>query len=169
MASVIKEESNSTSKWFPAAEQAINAIYMLAENPDSICTPIIKFLAHIVFTKYEDKSVSSPKARIQKIINKKDVNDSDSDDESENEMEEEGEVEEEEKGEREGERVGCSSNLLARFLFVVGHVALKHMQYLEEIQSELARRKNLLENTNQNGNSFFLPFLLIIFLNIFIT
>ena len=117
LSSVLKEESNSTSKWFPAAEQAINAIYVLAENPDTICSPVIKFLASKLTSK-------------QQIVS----NDN---------------------SEKTSTTSSPSSIHLSRFLFVIGHVALRQMQYLEEIQTELTRRKNLVENSNQNNNGLF--------------
>ena len=106
--SVIVEDSQSTSKWFPAAEQAINAIYCLAEQPDSLCTPIIKYLASRLLSGEKSPETSENTGKTNNIV-------------------------------------------LSKFLFVIGHVALKHMQYLEDIQNELTRRKNLTNKPKTPG------------------
>jgi condensin complex subunit 1 len=107
LAGVVLEDSNSTPKWFPAAEQAVNAIYALAEQPDSLCTPMIKQLT---------QRVAKPSSETS------------------------------------------SSTHLSKLLFVVGHVALKHLQYLDDIQTELTRRKTITENCKSFENLFPLIF-----------
>ena len=106
LASILLEPSNNPSKWFPAGEQAVNTIYLLAEQPDSIITPVIKKLASRLFNQSPNSSPS--------------------------------------------ESSNISNIDLSKFLFVIGHVALKHMQYLEDIQNELTRRKNLNEDTRMS-------------------
>lgn len=101
---ILVEQSNNISKWFPAAEQAINAIYCLAERPDSLCTPIVKELAKRLLSGENDS--------------------------------------------------GKTNNVvLSKFLFTIGHVSLKHLQYLEDIQNELTRRKNSGSRTSTSNNS----------------
>lgn len=85
---------------FGPAEQAINAIYLLSEHPDQICTAIVKELSTSLFPPNHNSSEPSV----------------------------------------QGEDV-VSSSMLNRFLFVVGHVALKQLVHIEEIQAELRRRR----------------------------
>ncbi|KAI9593024.1 armadillo-type protein [Syncephalis fuscata] len=39
----------TSSEWFPVAEQAINAIYLLSEHPDEICTDMLRTKAGAIF------------------------------------------------------------------------------------------------------------------------
>lgn len=77
--------------WFSLAEHAVQAIYLLGEQPDALCTEIVRQLTLAAFDE---------------------------------------ECAEEAKAFR-----------LAQLLFVVGHVALKQIVYLELVERELKRRK----------------------------
>eukprot|EP01094_Clydonella_sp_ATCC50884_P012312 TRINITY_DN2231_c0_g1_i2.p1 TRINITY_DN2231_c0_g1~~TRINITY_DN2231_c0_g1_i2.p1 ORF type:complete len:1245 (+),score=332.82 TRINITY_DN2231_c0_g1_i2:437-3736(+) len=66
MTTVLKEKSASTARWYPAAEQAINAIYLLAEHPDAICSDVIKSLYDSMRVSAEDDACSVE--RLSKLV-----------------------------------------------------------------------------------------------------
>jgi condensin complex subunit 1 len=114
------------------AEQAINTIYLLGEQPDVVCDEIIKHLASKVFDS--PQPVGTPPA-------------------------EEEPTQDEENMELDDSATVTGSNtpaprdksstdmgdafLLSQLVFVVGHVAIKHLVYLELIERELKRRKDV--------------------------
>ena len=63
LARIVKESSKSLSRWFPAAEQAINAIYTLSEQPDQVCGTIIKDM-----TQALRQAPASPISALTKLV-----------------------------------------------------------------------------------------------------
>lgn len=132
----IEHPSRSTD-WFGMAEQAINTIYALAEKPDQLCDVIIRNLTKRAFGKKRATSADSPNAN---------TDDLDRMDEGEDPTPQ---------PEPESTHGGTpSSNIggdqgdtleLSQLLFVVGHVAIKHIAYLELVERELKRQKGVLE------------------------
>lgn len=55
---LIKNRGLPNTIWYSAAEQAINAIYVLSENPDHICGDIVKEFATIIFPALDNNSSS---------------------------------------------------------------------------------------------------------------
>ena len=108
--------------WFGMAEQAINTIYALAEHPDKLCDSIIRKLTIRAFNRGKS---SSPKPTA-------DPDGMDQDEPQEREQ--------------EPETVGSGRSgdafELSQLLFVVGHVAIKHIVYLELVERELKRQKD---------------------------
>ena len=117
-------KGNSRGEWFSLAENAINTIYLLGEQPDALCTDIIRSMTSRVFggkapvqspsSDREDaddaaSDVSMPKAR--NATTSADA------------------------------PVMGDAFQLAQLLFIVGHVALKHIVYLEMVEREYKRRK----------------------------
>ena len=108
------------------AEQAINTVYLLGEQPDLLCGSVIKNLT----TRAFDLSQNAPSLEVDKPIEGEDPitpgkaarsraasNASVQDD-----------------------SVGAFS--LAQLVFAVGHVAMKHIVYLELVEREFKRRKD---------------------------
>lgn len=132
----IEHPSRSTD-WFGMAEQAINTIYALAEKPDQLCDAIIRDLTKRAFRK-KNAAVSKPPNAS--------TNDPDGMDEGEDPTP---------RPEPESTQEDTqSSNIcddqgdafeLSKLLFVVGHVAIKHIAYLELVERELKRQKGVLE------------------------
>lgn len=116
---------------FSPAEQAINAIFMLSEHPDQICSKFVKGLSSLIFLKQKEEG---ERAKKDKKGKGKKGGDEEMEDEDKSEEDKDGEDEEEE-GEEEDEQKDnegaykrkCSTSLLSRFLFVLGHVALKQL------------------------------------------
>jgi len=119
------------------AEQAINTIYLLGEQPDQLCGQIIKNLTTKVFATSSadgaeavvDEDADEPRAPSTPIrtldmsaptpfkMTRSESLDS---------------VREDSMG----------SFPLAQLVFVVGHVAIKHIVYLELVEREFKRRKD---------------------------
>ncbi|KAH7913093.1 non-SMC mitotic condensation complex subunit 1-domain-containing protein [Hygrophoropsis aurantiaca] len=134
--------------WFGMAEQAVNTIYALGEHPDELCNEIIKILTRRAFER-------RPQAPEPEIEN--------NEDEEQNEDEESMEKDPDEKGQQMNEDSAPASALgpssqagstaggnkdlgdvfqLSQLLFIVGHVAIKHIVFLELVEREWKRQKD---------------------------
>lgn len=143
---------------FGMAEQAINTIYLLGEQPDALCSQMIKNMTTKVFT-----STSTEAA---------DAKTSSASDEAEAETQETLQVpptpartvdmsaptphklsRSESQESLKDDHAG--SFPLAQLVFVVGHVAIKHIVYLELVEREFKRRKDEKAKGEQlsNGSS----------------
>lgn len=146
-----------TKEWFGMAEQVVNAIYALAEHPDVLCNEVIK--------KLTDRAFNRPKNAAEGQGGKEDEKGADPDASmgenqpgdttiTEDDFNMDGtqplatQVEEE---------VNQSKDLgdafeLAQLLFVVGHVAIKHIVFLELVEREWKRQKD------ENKSGWLFPF-----------
>ncbi|CCG81842.1 Condensin complex subunit 1 [Taphrina deformans PYCC 5710] len=115
----------SSKEWFGVAEQALNAIYALAEHPDTICSTTIKQMARQVFRGASSTPPQSPKSSVE-------------DDEEPAEM---GTPRANSKAPEKHCRPNHSARALADLLFVVGHVSIKQIVYMDECEAEFKRRK----------------------------
>ncbi|XP_032230454.1 condensin complex subunit 1 [Nematostella vectensis] len=108
--------------WVPMAEQAINVIYALSEHPDAVSETIIRKLATCLV---EQAGRSTPEPS----------------DNSEEEIQSQ---------ESSGKLMSCPSAVLARFLTVVGHVALRQLIHLDvTILREIKRRQGIQETEKE--------------------
>nr|XP_019006310.1 condensin complex subunit 1 [Kwoniella mangroviensis CBS 8507]OCF69771.1 condensin complex subunit 1 [Kwoniella mangroviensis CBS 8507] len=137
----IIEHSPKSPQWFSMAEQAINTIYLLGEQPDALCSEIIKDLTVKVFEKpfsTQDATATTPPQDVNETTNVNneemqvdgatpppDSQDSMATPPPENEKK---------------DQIG--SFKLAQLVFIVGHVAIKHIVYLELVEREFKRRKD---------------------------
>lgn len=96
------------------AEQAINTIYLLGEQPDTLCTAIIQDLHKQTFT-------TAPVEQEEQV---------------------ESQPEEEDQSKRSTKGLAGSSFNLAKLIFAIGHVSIKHIVYLELVEREFKRRKD---------------------------
>ncbi|KAF8309106.1 hypothetical protein DL93DRAFT_2063311 [Clavulina sp. PMI_390] len=118
------EHPCKSKDWFGMAEQAINTIYLLGEQPDALCGDLIKSFALAVFSKKQ----STPPAK---------TDTTDNEDVKEDSTEQPAAAE-------EGEKGGSDPFQLSQLVFTVGHVAFKHIVYLELVEREIKRRKEVL-------------------------
>lgn len=132
----IEHPSRSTD-WFGMAEQAINTIYALAEKPDQLCDAIIRNLTKRAFGK-KDTGAANPSYPS--------TDDPDRMDEDEEPAPQPG-PESTQEGTQNNNTGGEQGDALelSQLLFVVGHVAIKHIAYLELVERELKRQKGILE------------------------
>jgi condensin complex subunit 1 len=131
-----------SKEWFGMAEQGINTIYALGEHPDMLCNDIIKQLTHRAFNRTpttKDEPLSQDQAQTQS------EKDPDAMDEDEPELPS---ATANEPASTPGTSQGGKNSdvgeafELSQLLFVVGHVAIKQIVYLELVERELKRQKD---------------------------
>ncbi|KAF5368830.1 hypothetical protein D9758_003038 [Tetrapyrgos nigripes] len=129
--------------WFGLAEQAINTIYALGEHPDLLCNDIIKTLTLRVFAK---KAASKEPAEEQSAP--KDPDAMDEDRPAEETRNEPGQSQE-----PVAEKDQADAFELSQLLFVVGHVAIKQIVYLELVERELKRQKDEMQAAEKQARA----------------
>lgn len=113
------------------AEQAVNTIYLLGEQPDLLCGSIIKNLTAKVFTRPGGSSLPSDdiernrSADMEETVTPSKTTRSRASSTA-----------------SAGRDDTSSAFTLAQLVFVVGHVAIKHIVYLELVEREFKRRKD---------------------------
>lgn len=154
----IIEFSPKSPQWFSMAEQAVNTIYLLGEQPDRLCTKIIKDLTTKVFDAPE-KGIEIEKKQGEKEgenggdvanENQETTGDGDASATAGNESQtlDDGETSQSQSQLAPANeeivllKAQASSFKIAQMVFVVGHVALKHIVYLELVEREFKRRKD---------------------------
>ncbi|WVQ93873.1 hypothetical protein IAU59_000951 [Kwoniella sp. CBS 9459] len=136
----IIEHSPKSPQWFAMAEQAINTIYLLGEQPDALCSELIKDLTAKVFDQPSSSNAASPptgddaNTAVDGDAQDAEAVDATISTDARAEPTREGSVE------QKGDQAG--SFKLAQLVFVVGHVAIKHIVYLELVEREFKRRKD---------------------------
>ncbi|KAL5499094.1 CND1 [Sanghuangporus vaninii] len=123
--------SSRSKEWFGLAEQAINTIYALGEHPDVMCNNLIKSLARRVFT---------PRERSEQAEKPVDLDTMDED------MAPEDGITPITARAQSTQSTGSEDKgdafELSQLLFVVGHVAIKQIVYLELVEREWKRQKD---------------------------
>jgi condensin complex subunit 1 len=123
------------------AEQAINTVYVLGDQPDVICDAIIKHLAERVFESPQSSATASAEGVAEAPEDNMDLDEMSAD------------IGASQKSQPRGGTDMCDAFLLSQLVFVVGHVAIKHIVYLELIERELKRRKDVAAK----GSAFNVP------------
>lgn len=125
--------------WFDLAEQAINTIYALGEHPDVLCNDLIKKLTVRAFSRPPKPTTEGAESQPQP---EKDPEAMDEDhpgdvtrDSDDTAMAPEATQEN-----KEGD-IGDAFEL-SQLIFVVGHVAIKHIVFLELVEREWKRQKD---------------------------
>lgn len=116
---------------FGLAEQAINTIYLLGEQPDALCTTLVRNFTARVFSARADRTEASPSAAGEP---------GDAMDVDGQEGSAVGQTQSQSQ-EPSVENKGDSFQL-SQLIFIVGHVAIKHIVYLELVERDLKRRKD---------------------------
>ncbi|KAH8113838.1 non-SMC mitotic condensation complex subunit 1-domain-containing protein [Phellopilus nigrolimitatus] len=133
-----------SKEWFGMAEQAINTIYALGEHPDVMCNDLIKNLTRRVFST-RDKSEQAERPKSPEAM--------DEDPAPENADAEVISRAQSAHSSASGDRGDAFE--LSQLLFVVGHVAIKQIVYLELVEREWKRQKDEKEKAEKSasGNS----------------
>lgn len=120
------EKPCRSKEWFGMAEQAINTVYALGERPDVLCDSLIKNLTRRAFDQ-------QPRAKTPQPSNSGTVDAEESREDTEETSVQSQPDEEKDTGD---------AWTLSQLLFVVGHVAVKHIVYLELVEREWKRQKH---------------------------
>jgi condensin complex subunit 1 len=122
--------------WFGLAEQAINTIYALGEHPDVLCNDLIKNLTVKAFSRTPKlKSESQPPGN-------KDPEAMDEDHPGDITHGSDDTANLPEATQEDAQKDMGDAFELSQLLFVVGHVAIKHIVFLELVEREWKRQKD---------------------------
>lgn len=132
-------------EWFGMAEQAINTIYALGEHPDSMCNNLIKSLALRVFSA-RDKSEQIERPKSTDAMDEDPTPEDDSLPTTPRAQSSQSATFTDK----------CDAFELSQLLFVVGHVAIKQIVYLELVEREWKRQK---DEKEKGMKSLFLVYL----------
>ncbi|KAJ1885776.1 condensin complex non-SMC subunit Cnd1, partial [Kickxella alabastrina] len=130
----ILEEPRRDPEWFPAAEQALNTIYALADKPDALAVRLVRSQAKLV------QALMSQSKGINALANGATAEEKE--EEHDDDMMDVDEEETEAKAPAPVARKLVDPWDLTRLLFMVGHIAIKEIVLLESIEAELKRRKS---------------------------
>ena len=121
------------------AEQAINTIYLLGEQPDLLCGSVIKNLTARVFSRPEVQPAPET-AEASDHRGEQDAEDSSSGKPGSPSRLTRSRASSSASASAKDDHAGAFA--LAQLVFVVGHVAIKHIVYLELVEREFKRRKD---------------------------
>lgn len=119
--------------WFGLAEQAINTVYALGQHPDVLCNNLIKKLTVRAFSQ-------APRPKTEQTSTEKDP-DAMEDDNGGNISRMSAATSSQDMDQDADKDLGDAFEL-SQVLFVVGHVAIKHIVYLELVEREWKRQKD---------------------------
>ena len=120
-----------SKEWFPMAEQAINTVYALGERPDILCGRLIKNLTRRVFGRKPNKA-SQPQRDPDAMDQDEDNAGPSAGPSTQSRTPAQG----------RGDKDTGDVFELSQLLFVVGHVAIKQIVFLELVERELKRQKH---------------------------
>ncbi|XXH01038.1 hypothetical protein Hte_007389 [Hypoxylon texense] len=136
----ITEVPSDSKEWFGVAEQAINAIYVLAKHPDTLCSEIIRRRTKTVFAAQQKSPIGSrPGSRdfdptvtaANQGMTQGFTMGLDNPTQTINRLPSEPPAEPKQK----------AAIALSQLLFIVGHVAIKQIVHLELCELDFKRRK----------------------------
>lgn len=125
--SAIVQQGNgeqAKGEWFGLAENCVQVIYELGEQPDRLCGEIIRWFTAQIFSSDSVSSPSSPSSPSE--------------------------------SQHLGLATSASAFQLAQLIFIVGHVSLKQVVYLENVEREYKRRKaeaERISNANKDAGT----------------
>ncbi|EJF55739.1 hypothetical protein DICSQDRAFT_184215 [Dichomitus squalens LYAD-421 SS1] len=127
-----------SKEWFPMAEQAINTIYALGERPDLLCGKLIKNLTRRAFGRKSATSASS-----QQDQNVMDQDEEDVDPDAPHQAQ----------SQKDDAKDAGDAFELSQLFFIVGHVAIKQIVFLELVEREWKRQKHEKEMAEKIGGA----------------
>lgn len=117
---LIKTQGTTDTEWFAAAEQIINMIFVLKRDPDNYSQYLIVRLSKFLYEKIDEKEPQNSEFVI------------------------------EEEKLQNNEKIICDfEDNLAQLIFVVGHVGIKFLIYIDNYENELKKMKNEAETKYQ--------------------
>jgi condensin complex subunit 1 len=150
-------QPTDSANWYSYAEQAINSVYLMIEQPDKVFAEVIKILASRAFGEEPSDAVEDVAEKLgeslQISVNEEEGEQMKVDNVEEPSGNENAEDEDMKVAEAETKKITSTnnhSNLLSQLVFVVGHVAIKQIVHLESIESEWKRRKSASDTKNES-------------------
>ena len=141
------------------AEQIINAVYALAEHPDVFCNDLIRKLSVRAFNRPKLAPDEQPDEGAKQSADPDTASDNPGDTtvhEGDVTMLDSTQPSQAAPDDKRGEKDTGDAFELSQLLFTVGHVAIKHIVFLELIEREWKRQKD----ERQAGRSLPLPLLM---------
>ncbi|KAJ7650604.1 non-SMC mitotic condensation complex subunit 1-domain-containing protein [Roridomyces roridus] len=138
------EHPSRSKEWFGLAEQVINTVYALGEHPEVVCNGLMKRLTQRAF----GRKAAAPSQADEEGEKEKDP---DAMDEDQPENISQGSPASAESKPTSGD-LGDAFEL-SQLFFVVGHVAIKHIVYLELVEREWKRQKDEKEGAEKASNA----------------
>lgn len=127
-----------SKEWFGMAEQAINTIYALGEHPDTLCNDLIKNLARRAFGgQGRQEQATQPTTPTPDAMDEDSAPEGDQD-----EVQATPRAQSTQSTQPNGSVLKGDAFDLSQLLFVVGHVAIKQIVYLELVEREWKRQKD---------------------------
>ncbi len=135
--------TSASKDWYGMAEQAIGAIYILSDHPDSLCSEVLRQKTRLVFQQTKNLSSLSRTPSPEPEPDAMDVDD-----------EEEAPNPESDPQQSEAPKAGQEkpSIALSELLFTVGHIAVKQIVHLELCELDFKRRKQEQEKNKPINN-----------------
>ncbi|KAI0074195.1 hypothetical protein K474DRAFT_1665696 [Panus rudis PR-1116 ss-1] len=131
-----------SKEWFGMAEQAINTIYALAQRPDLVCEAVVRGLMRRAFGRRGASSAAGG-ATGAKVKDGEKEKDEDAMEEDEEPRSDDVSADRSAATPDDAEQKDVGDAFeLSQLLFVVGHVAIKHIVYLELVEREWKRQKH---------------------------
>ena len=135
-----------SKEWFGMVEQIINAVYALAEHPDVFCNDLIRKLSTRVFNRPK----TAPNEQPDDVEKQSADLDAEASDNPGDMTMHEGDVmmldptqpSQAALDDKGGEKDTGDAFELSQLLFIVGHVAIKHIVFLELVEREWKRQKD---------------------------
>ncbi|KAF8644919.1 hypothetical protein AX16_008201 [Volvariella volvacea WC 439] len=137
----IIEHPCRTKEWFGMAEQAINTIYALGEHPDILCNEIIKKFTLRVFSRSQSQSQSQPQEE-NAAPKEADPDAMDEDQPEPTQAPDEVMAQDSTQAQSGEKKIVGDAFELSQLLFIVGHVAIKQIVFLELVEREWKRQKD---------------------------
>ncbi|GAA5986784.1 hypothetical protein JCM11641_004790 [Rhodosporidiobolus odoratus] len=136
---------SSSKEWFSMAEQAINTVYTLGDQPDALCSEILRKMTERVF---------GPKPAAPHVAKGEEGEDAEMGEEAEGE--EDAPIPAAEEGEEaaapaEQDTAMGNAFELSQLIFVAGHCSVKQLVHLELVERDLKRRKAEDDKAKQGG------------------
>ncbi|GAA5965910.1 hypothetical protein JCM21900_006039 [Sporobolomyces salmonicolor] len=133
---------SSSKEWFSMAEQAVNTIYTLGDQPDALCSDILRQMTSRVFGSKPTPTPAADEAPAVSAVGEDKpapapVNDGDGD---AMEVDEPAPPGVDEKPSMQEPATGNAFEL-SQLIFVAGHCAIKQLVHLELVERDLKRRK----------------------------
>jgi condensin complex subunit 1 len=137
------EHPSRSKEWFGLAEQAINTAYALGDHPDVLCNDLIKKLTFRAFApRAKTHAEPQPPTDDQEPPAERDPDAMDEDQPGDVSRSSEDSITAPQEGKATKSSDVGDAFELSQLLFVVGHVAIKHIVYLELVEREWKRQKD---------------------------